>query len=74
MTEQKTLTHIENKLSQTMMYHFGGHGTWARLAGQGAVLLNGRVMGKDEEAHLETGDILKLSKQEFIIGKELDNG
>ncbi|MBR87169.1 MAG: hypothetical protein CMM29_10310 [Rhodospirillaceae bacterium] len=66
----KTLTHCRNRFSETFMFHFGGHGSWARLTAQGAVKLNGRVMGKDEEAHLETGDILKVGRQEWVIGEE----
>lgn len=66
------LKHMNNQLSDTFMFHFGGHGSWARLLGQGAIKVNGEKVFTD--MRINTGDELTVGrKQLFVIGSEVQS-
>jgi hypothetical protein len=69
MTELK---HLNNQLSDTFMFHFGGHGSWARLLGQGAIKVNGEKVSTD--MRINSGDELAVGRNQlFVIGSEVQS-
>ena len=63
----ETLEHLNNQLSDTFMLHFGGHGSWARLLGQGAIKVNGQKILED--MRIEIGDELQVGRNQLFVIK-----